>query len=504
MKSYKYRLRLFFVLLLFGLSVSGCQGKSTYHDKVKEVSSTFLAPMDEKFYSEQKTGPQRQNAHDETLSVHQAVLLSAQRDDEVLAILAELKKAKIDVKDALSHRWPRLDFNSQADFPAHADNNAKTEYTGGAFFKYDLWKAIAVDEEHALRQALVRKEIEKLKIVLNGLSKKILHQISQISLLEYKIEKRKDTLSKVKTAYEVVKVYAQQHQADSTLVHSWKSRVDTLGFDLKKSEHELLAMKQSLAHMAGLSDVDNMEISDREAVLASYFSLSETAPAPSEIWSKHSEARLAEVEYIAAEVNVKLVQMENWPRLQTFLGLGNVPLTGKADTTASLLQVSLSLPLWDMGDSERKVAKAEITRNFIKSRLHKKAYDLTSRAKEAGYLFHMARANYQDLDGSFQEMNERLQGESILLTQNRINAPELTLVQLNVAEADILRQEALAKVQEAGGNFRFSTGEDVINGEVPSVLENLLHQHAIIDEARNADEEILKKNVSNTLSDEVR
>jgi outer membrane protein TolC len=491
MKIYKYRRRLIYILLLVWLSwiISGCQGKPAYQAQLRDISSTFLAPMDEKYLSDQKNAFQSQSGSDGSLSMQQAAILVAEKDEEVLAILAELKKAKIDVIDALSHRWPRLDFNSQADFPVNADNNKKVEYTGGAYFKYDIWKVVAVDDEHAMRQAFVNRELEKLKIVLNGLSKKILHQISQISFLEYKIQKRNDSLAKAKTAYEVAKVYVQQHQADSSLIQSWKSRIDALSLDLRKSEQELRALKHSLAHMAGLSDNNDVNITDRLAVLSAYFTMSDNVPAPSEIWSRHSEARLAEVEYIAAEVNVKLVHMESWPRLETSLGLGNVPLAGNGDTTGTLLQVSLSLPLWDQGDNERKVAKAEITRNFVKSRLSKKAFDLSSRAKEASYLFHTARENYKDLDASFNEMNNRLQSESVLVTQNRISTPELTLAQLNVVEADILRQEALAKIQEAGGNFRFSTGEDVIKDMVPIVLDKLLHQHAIIDETCASNEE---------------
>jgi outer membrane protein TolC len=253
-----------------------------------------------------------------------------------------------------------------------------------------------------------------------------------------------------------------------------------------------------------LPDIDDVKITDRQDVLAPYLSMSDQVPAPSEIWSKHSEARLVEVEFIAAEVNVKLARMEGWPRLQTSFGLGNVPLAGKSDTTGSLLQVSVDLPLWDGGDNERKVAKAEITRDFVKSRLSKKAFDLSNRAKEASYMFHTARENYRDLDGSFIEKNEQLQNESILLAENRLNTLELTLAQLNVIEADILRQEALAKMQEAGGNFRFSIGEDVIKDLVPILLDNLLHQHMILDKRRTLGEKSAKKEIVDSRKNEVQ
>ena len=505
MKKYINRLRAG-MLLLFCLcwAISGCQGKSKYQAEIKDYSSTFLIPMDAKFFNEQKNSGPSPEGKEASLSVQQAATLAAEKDEDALAILTELKKAKIDVIDAISHRWPRLDFHTQADFPVNADNNQKVEYTGGAYFKYDIWKAVAVDDERAMRQAFVNRELERLKIVLNGILKKILHQLSQISFLEYKIQKRNDSLVKAKTAYEVAKVYAQHSQVDGSLVQSWKSRVASLGLDLKKSEQELRAIKHSLAHMLGRPDINDVDITDRQATLAPFSSMPDHIPAPSEIWSRHSEARLAEVDYIAAEVNVRLTRMEGWPRLQTSFGLGNVPLAGNSDTTATLLQVSVNLPLWDMGDNDRKVAKAEITRDYVKSRLSKKAFDLSNRAKEASYMFHTARENYSDLEGSFIEMNEQLQNESILLAQNRLNTLELTLAQLNVIEADILRQDALAKMQDAGGNFRFSTGEDVIKDIVPILLDNVLHQHMIIDETQTSSEESKRNEIVDTRKNEVQ
>jgi outer membrane protein TolC len=506
MKISPCRQRSICILLLFCLScaISGCQGTSKYQAEIKDYSSTFLVPMDAKYFNEQKNHAPSRKGDEPSLSVQQAALLAAEKDEEALAILAELKKAKIDVIDAVSHRWPRLDFQTQADLPVNADNNQKVDYTGGAYIKYDIWRAVAVDDEYAMRQAFVKRELERLKIVLNGMLKKILHQLSQISFLEYKIEKKNDSLVKAKTAYEVAKVYAQNNQVDGSLVQSWKSRIDSLGFDLKKSEQELRVVNHSLAHMAGLPDDDDVDITDRQEVLASSSSISDQVPAPSEIWSRHSEARLVEVEYIAAEVNVKLAHMEGWPRLQTSFGLGNVPLAGNGDTTGTLLQLSVDLPLWDGGDNERKVAKAEITRDFVKSRLSKKASDLSNRAKEASYMFHTARENYRDLDDSFIEKNEQLQNESILLAENRLNTLEQTLAQLNVIDADILRQDALAKMQEAGGNFRFSIGEDVIKDMVPILLETILHQHMILDETRTSREENTKKDIVDTRENEVQ
>jgi outer membrane protein TolC len=504
-----YQHKLICILLLFTVSwaTSGCLGKTKYRDEIKDLSSTFLAPMDEKHFNDQRNALQGQEAQEtqqKSLSVQQASILAAERDEEVLALLAELKKAKIDVIDALSHRWPRLDFRTQADIPVNGDSDKKVDYTGGAYFKYDIMKAVVADDEHAMRQAFVNKELEKLKIVLNGLLKKILRQLSQISFLDYKIQKRNDSLVKAKTAYEIAKAYVQQNEVDGSLVQSWKSRIDTISIDLKRSEQELRTIKHSLAYMVGFSNTTVMDITDMHAVLSLYASMSDTVPAPSEIWSRHSEARLAEVDYIAAEVNIKLLQMGSWPRLTTSLGLGNVPLTSNGDTTATLLQVSVDFPLWDMGDNARKVEKAETTRDFVKSRLTKKAFDLSNRAQEASYLFHAAQENLKDLDGSFIEMNNRLKNENILLAQNRLNSLEFTLAELNVIEADILRQDALAKMQEAGGNFQFSIGEDVIKDIVPILLEKLLHEHSILDEASASSGDDRMLDASDTPKKEVK
>lgn len=487
--------------------LSGCQGKQQYQDQLTSYSSTFLSQMDEKYYNKEKEnlkdGLRSGQLQKKILSVQQSSILAAKNDEEVQAFLAEMIKAKIDVTDALSHRWPRLDLRAQAEIPDGTKNDKVDEFTGGAYFKYDILKAVAVGDEHALRQALVSREFEKLKIVLNGLLKKILHQLTQISFLEYKIERRADTLSKAKKAYEIAKIYTENSESNGTLLQSWKSKIDTLSLDLKKSEQELQAVKYTLAHMMGLMHATEFELTDQREVLSLYSSMSEAVPAPSEIWSRHSEARMAEAEYIASEVNVKLAQIEGWPRLQTTLGLGNVPFASSGETAETLFKLSIEYPLVDLGDTDRKVKKAEISRDLAKSRLNKKAFDLASRAQEAGGMFHAAKENYKDLDASCNEINERLQSGNILLAQSRLNALEFTLAELDVAEAEIMRREALTKIQEAGGDFRFSRGEDVIAGMLQILIESLFNEQKNSGEAKASIEIDYNTAPLDTLNDEV-
>jgi hypothetical protein len=492
------------LLLWLGCTLSGCQAKQQYQDQLTTYSSAFLSQLDEKYQRGQKDASQSDEAKQHNLSVQQALILAAKNDEEVLAFLAEMRKAKIDVTDALSHRWPRLDLRAQAEIPTGGTHDNIDEFTGGAYFKYDILKAVAVGDEHALRQALVSREFEKLKIVLNGLMKKVLHQLTQISFLQYKIERRTDTLNKAKSAYAIAKIYTQNSETNGTLLQTWKSKIDTLSFDLKKSQQELQAAQITLAHMMGLMNAQDITLTDRQEILAPYSSMADTIPAPSEIWSKHSEARIAEAEYIASEVNVKLAQIEGWPRLQTTLGLGNVPFASSGETTETLFKLSVEYPLLDLGDTSRKVKKAEITRDLAQLRLSKKAFELVGRAQEAGGIFHAAKENYNDLDASCAEINERLQSGKILLAQSRLNALEFALAELDVAEAEIMRREALAKVEEAGGDFRFSIGEDVIAGMSPVLLKNLVDEQKSNGGAEASIEINNKTDRLDTIKDEVK
>lgn len=492
------------MMVWLGCTLSGCQAQHHYQDQLTAYSATFLPQLDEKYRRGQKDDSRSEEPKQHNLSVQEAVILAARNDEEVLAFLSEMRKAKIDVTDALSHRWPRLDLRAQAEIPTGGAKDNIDEFTGGAYFKYDILKAVAVGDEHALRQALVSMEFEKLKIVLNGLMKKVLHQLTQISFLQYKVERRTDTLDKAKSAYAIAKIYAQNSDTSGALLQSWKTKIDTLSLDLKKSQQELMAAQITLAHIMGLMNAAGITFTDKQEVLGRYLSMADTVPAPSEIWSKHSEARIAEAEYIASEVNVKLAQIEGWPRLQTTLGLGNVPLASSGETTETLFKLSLEYPLIDLGDTDRKVKKAEITRDLAQSRLSKKAFDLAGRAQEAGGIFHAAKENYNDLDASCAEINKRLQSGKILLAESRLNALEFASAELDVADAEIMRREALAKMEEAGGDFRFSMGEDVIAGMLPVLLKDLLEERKGNDGAADPVKINDKTDKLDTITDEVR
>ncbi len=495
MKKHKgwYALTNVLLLLWICCAASGCQSSQQYRDEVKDLSSAFLVPMDTRYLHDEK-GSRPLDGRARSLTVRQASILAAENDEKILAMLAELRKAKIDVKDALTHVWPRFDLHTQADIPVNADTDQDNQLTGGVYIKYDIWKAIAVPDEHALRQALVNKELNQLKIALNGLLKNILHQLTQIDFLQYKIGRRSQSLTKAKNAYRIVQAYAEQNEVSDAVVQSWKSRIDALTLDLRKARQELRAIRHSFAHMMGFDTRQDIDITDMQTVLTSYESLSGTVPAPSKIWARHDEARLAEADYIAAAVNVKLKKMEGLPQVQTSLGFGKVPLTDTTDTAATLFQVSVNLPIWDLGDNERKVVKAEITRNLAKAHLKKEAVDLYDRAREAGSLLHAARRNYRELNASYVEMDKRLQDMSILMSENLLNPLEDTLAQLNVTDADIMRRDALARIRETGGDFEYSIGEDVIKGMIPVLMKDLLRQHQGTDQPPGLNQEALKTN----------
>jgi outer membrane protein TolC len=102
--------------------------------------------------------------------------------------------------------------------------------------------------------------------------------------------------------------------------------------------------------------------------------------------------------------------------------------------------------------------------------------DIFNRAQDAGSIFQAAKENYNDLNTSFSGMKKRLKDAQLLLKQNRLNAIQLAQTRLDVLDADIIRQNALAKLQEAAGNFRFAIGQDVIKNIIPKTLEKLLNE----------------------------
>lgn len=465
---------------LFWLFVgSGC-GKVQYKENAGILATSFVMKLDEEV-----SAPKSESEASEsklTLSFEEVCRKAAFAEPKILSTLSEIQKTEVDVEDASTRRLPRLSMQVEAELPIDESYADEFELTGGLYFKYDLWKAVAQPDETALRRALVDQNLLKLHLYLNEIVGNVSKHLATLSLLAFKIKTKSAALADAEKGHELVELYAKQNRKEGLELLAWKRRLLTLTGDLKQLEQSRRETYDSFLSLMGSTSDKEIVIPQSDEMMARILNVPENLPAPSKIWENHSEARLAEIEYIAAEVMMKLSEMEKYPKLGANLGVGSIPLTGNDGQASVLFQLSLRMPLWDAGDQERKIAKAKINRNVVRERMQLKAVSLWRRAKRARMLYNDSLAYNDHLEKISRDSIIYYQGRKKLVEENRLSSLDLIRDRIEMADTVIMEKEADMKIREAAANYRFAIGYDIIENIIPSLEHDLVNKSSKVIE----------------------
>lgn len=460
------------LLFLTAILSGGCSGTPNYVSDTRQFSGTITKQLD----SEYQVGDQKDlevvNAQNQ-LSFTQAYLLAAQNDKKIAAILAEIDKANIDIDGAKSYRLPRFKLSADTDLPISSSDDAESELTGGVYVDYDIWRAVAVKDETVLRQALEEKSLHQLRLSLNALQKTLIKHLNRLAFLEYKTKKKQQALELALNARALAKIYTQNQRVGPEVLVGWESRIETLEVELENNGQELVAERYAVADLLGQNVTQQVTISDTEGILEQQQSTSNDTSSPSEVWTKHSEARLYELDLIAAEVAMSLVRLERLPKINASLGLGSIPLNNDLDTASSVVHFSLSMPLLDMGDYQRKFAKSRINRDRVKREMRLNATRLWNRMQVAKSVYEMTEQKLNRLDQSVAKAHERIKQKSILVEQTKIDNLSVLLDKINMVDLEILHQEAQITLRGAADDLRFAAGDDIVADSVDKIIETL-------------------------------
>ena len=450
----------------------GC-GNVQYKENAHRYAESILVDLDKKINSEL---PTEAKANDHLIiSFQEMCQRAASADTNILATLSEMKKTRVDEVEATTRRWPRLNMQVDAELPLNNKFSDDFDLTGGLYFKYDILKAVAQPDEKALRHVLLEKNIEQLRLQLNGILGDILHNLTSLSLLDFKIERKTATLASVQKGYTLAEIYTEQNRLKGLELLTWREKLYSLAWDLEMLEQSKKETQNKLLALLGDTSIKKLTVSETEEVISKVLQLPDNLPPPSQIWQDHSEARLAEVEYIASEVMLQLAEMEKYPKFNASLGVGSIPLSGNDQQADSLFVFSVTMPLWDAGDQGRKVAKAQVDRNHAKDRLKIKAMDLWQRAKRAKQNYENALEYRQYLNKVSKDSHEYFSGRKKLVEEKRLDSLELLQDQIRESDAEIMTEEAKLKILEAAANYRFAIGKDIVEGVIPKIEAGLLN-----------------------------
>lgn len=463
-----------FVLLFL---VTGCADLTSYQSQVAEHTSTFLPRLDQDLIDRKL----RANLeHETSLSFREACLQAAMVDVKLVELLAGLEKSKINVESAASNIWPRLDMRLKAELATADSDGDSVEPTGGIFIRYDIVKALTSGDEKAIREAYVLKDIVNIKLAVNRLAQKLYTQMARISSAEFTLQKRKEILDMTRKTLALAHIYGEQKRIKSEIIWQWEANVDRQNVNVLQAEQELLVAERTFNGFLGLSGATKIAISDKEPLLGEDLIVDHALPSASTIWSQHGQARLAEINAIAAEANLKLAKISGWPQVTADFGVGSIPLSTQSDTSDSVVTLSVQMPLIDMGDHRRKVAEAAITLDFVKTGLEKVAEMLWINGDNAFLRYRQTQKHYRYITALYDKVMNEQNEKKKLYEENYIDTLDVVPQRIQLMEIQIQTKEAGYRVQEAAIEYNLAVGNDFRPEFGTSLLNDLLAKRLFV------------------------
>ena len=466
------------LLLLIGalFFVNGCSNLSTYQSSVASHTANFLPALDRELKA---GGAEVGYAAERSLSFKAACIQAAMVDQGIVKQLLELEKAKIRVESAASNAWPRLDLQLKTELLVGNSDSDEVESTGGIYARYDIIKAFTSGDEKSIQEAYVLKNMIDIKLAINKLAENLYSQLLIISSARFKLQKRREILEMTGKASKLATIYGEQKRVSSKDVWQWAASVDRQKANVLQAEKELLIAERTLSTYLGLPGSLKIVIVDAEELLGEQ-DIDRGLPSPSAIWSRHGKARLAEINYMVAEANLKRAKISGWPKVTANFGVGSIPISNESDTSDSVVAFSVQVPLFDMGDQRRQVTEAAITFDMVKTGLEKMAEILWIGADNAFVRHEQIALHFEQIVALYNKALGEQNNKRKLYEEHYIDTLDVVPQRTQLMEMEMEMREVADGVKEAAIAYKLAVGNDFSPGFSSALLNDLLAKRAVV------------------------
>jgi len=452
----------------------GCAPTPDYRGQLDKYLQNMVSRLD------RELGPEagdNLSAGPLSLTFRKACLRAALNDPNIMNSLAELQSRRLDVEQARSYVWPRLELQARAEAPLEGSwDDPDHTLTGGLFLRFDLWKAMFSSAEVQARQAGIKKTIEETRLALELIAHKLRLKLAQLDALEREVALRKKIAEDASQALKLMEAYGRMNRIDMAALWRSEAKADDSRARLREAEARLAAEQRSLARFLGLNGRQKFGVADTPEIFVADSVRAREDLSVSQVWARRGEARLAEMELLAAEVGVTLAEKGRLPRISASVGVGSIQLSSQDEEAASVVQLEFTLPLLDFGDNARRVAKARSARDLARRKVERLARHLWQEAGETavGLSEVMARTDMvKDLLTRMRRQNELNQR---LVDQRSIEPVEALSFRMELWEMEITYEKALLALKQAASAYRLSHGEPFAPGLADELFQDLLNE----------------------------
>lgn len=387
-----------------------------------------------------------------SFTMQQALARAVATSAEYRSSEYSLTLAQIESQQADSEIWPRLSIEGLYEIPLD-NTNADSGVEGGirinydltrALFRRDLQKSAAIKRQRALIQA---------QVILNKLSRSVFKLVAEWQVLKQQIQ----VIDKALDA-----LYQEQKTLNSIagikglpLAGNW--RIDEEVHKYQRLKRKATSRSKQLSQQLGLSlritETTDFEIIDADKVLsdvtAQYTSQQSMQLQLSQTLQQRSDIRLAVLDIMTSVLNLRKSEIERLPRIGLSVGYGDFDLQTTDNNAGTFASLTVSMPLFDFGDFDRKHETAQIMEKNARDQFRALGRQAHNELRSAVAELDIAQADYKDAEQWYEKAHSRLLSMERLYQNNQIDRKDHLQAILTATATSLEMLEAKLRLYNA-------------------------------------------------------
>ncbi|MDH5509206.1 MAG: TolC family protein [Nitrospinota bacterium] len=323
---------------------------------------------------------------DVKITLDEALNRAYKRDLHLKKMELSVAKAMISKEESDSGLWPRLDIQSNVEWPISDPAAAEDTVFGGVYFRYSFKDALFAGDSAAVAQlaahaTAMNMEARKMRICFDLREK--------VARLEYLMENERlcgEKLEYVAQAGRIATALRAIGGDGAGQGAEWRAEAVATRLECGSVSREKRIAMNELRELINATGVGETNIH------LAQFSI-DGAPAPIDInravleaWKNRPEVAALMDQLMAAEINARTAWRDRIPTLDISMGLGSIILQKDREEKNFVVGLGMSVPLFDAGASSRNQRRANILRDEKRlevQELARKMASNISRAAEA-------------------------------------------------------------------------------------------------------------------------
>jgi outer membrane protein TolC len=409
-----------------------------------------------------------QQAEPGVFTFSQASKRAAQNDHDLASAMADADRSQVDVAQARSKVWPRVEFRGYFQQPIGGETQGVPPFTGGVYFRYDLQQAIFAGDATAAARAKVAQNQENIKMKVDRLSHDLFLQLADREAQRIEVAQRRQILNQTTAAQERARQLGRIGRLKTEQIIEYQLQYESSSQLYQNAVRKLAEINQSICNQLLTDCTHEVVITDLPELLSRMDALVPESKPDTQffqgVWDARHDSKAAEADLFIKEMAVIDEKRKRLPTINPSVGFGNMSLSSSLSQSPAVIQFSANMPLIDFGDVKRAVTKASIDRELARQNITLLLWKIQREISDKSASLSEAIAIRDAVESRRSTITKKSESSQKLIEAGVIDPLDLLNLRVRAAESEIDAARARIDVSKAAAGYAYASGHSLDSG----------------------------------------